>query len=106
MTTRDGIEMTSESGELFEGTVVARVAGEVSVAAAVRAAVRVLLPNRKQMEFRASDLESLLPQGHRARMVWGYVERQDMAGLYARIQAVEGGVGRAAIAPEILFALW
>jgi transposase len=58
------------------------------------------------MELRPSDLESLLPEGHRARLVWGYVERQNLAGLYDRIQAVEGGVGRPAIAPEILFALW
>ncbi len=67
---------------------------------------RVLLPNRSQMEFHASDLESLLPEGHRARIVWGYVERQSLGGLYAGIKAVEGGVGRPAIAPEILFALW
>ena len=67
---------------------------------------RVQKPNRKQLELRPSDLESLLPEGHRARIVWGYVERQDLTGLYARIKAVEGGVGRAAIAPEILFALW
>jgi transposase len=67
---------------------------------------RVLMPNRKQVELRPSDLESLLPEGHRARIVWGYVIRQNKAGLYAGIKAVEGGVGRAAIAPEILFSLW
>lgn len=67
---------------------------------------RVLLPNRKQMEFRASDLESLLAEGHRARLVWAYVERQDLKKFYAGIRAVEGGVGRAAIAPEVLLALW
>jgi transposase len=67
---------------------------------------RVLMPNRKQMELRASDLESLLPEGHRARLVWAYVERQDMKGFYRDIRAVEGGVGRGAIAPEILLALW
>jgi transposase len=67
---------------------------------------RVLLPNREQMEFRASDLESLLPEGHRARLVWSYVERQDLKGFYAGIRAVEGGVGRSAIAPEILLSLW
>lgn len=67
---------------------------------------RVLLPNRKQMEFRASDLESLLAEGHRARLVWAYVERQDLKRFYASIQAIEGGVGRPAIAPEILLALW
>jgi len=68
--------------------------------------VRVLHPNRHQLELRPSDLDSLLPEGHRARLVWGYVERQNLEGLYAEIKAVEGGVGRAAIAPEILFALW
>jgi transposase len=68
--------------------------------------VRVQKPNRNQLELRPSDLDSLLAPEHRARIVWGYVERQDMSGLYAGIKAVEGGVGRAAIAPEILFALW
>ena len=27
---------------------------------------RVLMPNRAQLELRASDLDSLLPEGHRA----------------------------------------
>ena len=67
---------------------------------------RVLSPNRGQMEFRASDLESLLGEGHRARLVWSYVERQDLGRFYEGIRAVEGGVGRSAIAPEILLALW
>lgn len=67
---------------------------------------RVLLPNRKQMELRASDLESLLSEGHRARLVWAYVERQDLQAFYQDIRAVDGGVGRSAIAPEILLALW
>lgn len=67
---------------------------------------RVLLPNRGQMELRASDLESLLAEGHRARLVWAYVERQDLKGFYEDIRAVEGGAGRSAIAPEILLALW
>jgi transposase len=58
------------------------------------------------MELRASDLESLLPEGHRARLVWASVERQDLTRFYEGIRAVEGGVGRSAIAPEILLALW
>jgi transposase len=72
----------------------------------VKRPARVLMPNRRQIELRPSDLESLLPEGHRARMVWGYVERQELSGLYAGIKVVEGGAGRTAIAPEILFALW
>jgi transposase len=72
----------------------------------MKSQARVLLPNRKQLELRAADLESLLSAGHRARLVWAYVERQDLEAFYADIRAVEGGVGRAAIAPEILLALW
>ena len=71
-----------------------------------KARARVLMPNRRQMELRPSDLESLLPEGHRARVVWGYVERQDLSAMYEPIKAVEGGAGRTAIAPEIVFALW
>ena len=71
-----------------------------------RAVTRVLMPNRAQMELRASDLESLLPEEHRARLVWAYVEQVDLSGIYAGIKAVEGGSGRAAIAPEILLGLW
>jgi transposase len=69
-------------------------------------APRVLLPNRQQMEMRPVDLESLLPEDHKARIVWGYVEQQDLSALYERIKAVEGGVGRPAIAPQILMPLW
>src|SRR5512144_2915442 len=73
---------------------------------AVRGVVRVLMPNRAQVELRASDLDSLLPEGHRVRMVWAYVEQADLSRMYAGIRAVEGGSGRTPIAPEILFALW
>jgi transposase len=67
---------------------------------------RLLQPNRAQIELRASDLESLLPEDHRARMVWGYVERQDLSRLIAAIKARGSQAGRAAIDPHILFALW
>jgi transposase len=69
-------------------------------------AARVLRPNRTQIELRASDLESLLPEAHRARVVWGFVERSDLSALYAAIKSREGGAGRTAIAPEILLTLW
>ena len=67
---------------------------------------RVLMPNRTQLELRPCDLEALLPAGHRARLVWGWVMRADLSGMYALIRAVEGGSGRTPIAPERLFALW
>lgn len=69
-------------------------------------AVRLLQPNRLQVELRASDLESLLPEDHRARLVWGYVVRQDLSQLIEAVKARGSNAGRAAIDPHILFALW
>jgi transposase len=64
------------------------------------------MPNRNQIIMRPVELELLLPQGHLARTVWRYVEKQDMTSFHAEIKAFEGGAGRPPIAPEILFALW
>ena len=36
-------------------------------------APRLLEPNRKQVELRASDLESLLPEEHCAQLVWAWL---------------------------------
>lgn len=69
-------------------------------------AARLLQPNRSQIELRASDLESLLPEDHRARLVWGYVVRQDLSQLIEAIKARGSNAGRAAIDPRIVFALW
>ena len=69
-------------------------------------APRLLQPNRTQIELRASDLESLLAQDHRARLVWGYVVRQDLSALLDEIKARGSNAGRARIDPRILFALW
>ena len=102
----------ASSGELFDDLPlpedVEAVARRTAAAAAATAAApaRVILPNREQIELRPMDLQSLLPEGHRARLVWAWVERQDLSGMYAAIKAREGGVGRSAIAPQILLGLW
>lgn len=62
--------------------------------------------NRAQVLLRPVDLEGLLPEDHRARVVWAYVEGLDRTLLYQGIQAVEGEVGRPATDPKILLALW
>lgn len=67
---------------------------------------RVQRPNRTQLEFRPVDLEALLPDDHRARVVWEFVEGLDLGPFYEAIKAVEGHAGRPAIDPAILMALW
>ena len=69
-------------------------------------APRMETANRTQLELTPTDLESLLPPGHAARLVWRFVEGLDLSAFYARIRAREGSVGRPAIDPKILIALW
>ncbi len=67
---------------------------------------RLQRPDRDQITLRPSDLESLLPADHRARLVWAFVEGLDLGPLYQRIRAVEGHPGRPPIDPAILVSLW
>ena len=62
--------------------------------------------NRAQLEWRPVDLDSLLPDEHRARIVWDYVLGLDLTPLYRDIQAVEGHAGAPATDPRLLLALW
>jgi transposase len=52
------------------------------------------------------DLESLLPEDHRARSVWAYVEGLDLTPLYHATAVVDGEAGRSATDLKLLLALW
>jgi len=54
---------------------------------------RVLRANRAQLELRPTDLESLLPEDHRARAVWEFVNGLDLSRWYEAIRSVEGEGG-------------
>lgn len=78
--------------------------GVSSDVSAVRARVKRAV--RDQIQWRDASLEQLVPKDHRVRAVWAYVNSLDLTPLYRKIQAVEGGVGRDAVDPKILMALW
>ncbi|MFN9677059.1 MAG: hypothetical protein ACK58C_05565, partial [Betaproteobacteria bacterium] len=63
--------MTESADDLFKGQDLPRgppaAAVAMPAAAPAVAAARVLRPERRQIQMRASDLESLLQPGHRAR---------------------------------------
>ena len=61
---------------------------------------RLLDPNRLQVELRAADLESMLPEDHWARLVWGYVVRHDLSRLIEAIKARGSNAGCAAFDPR------
>ena len=98
--------MPSEEPDLFGPMPLAAGVGDKPAAVGSMTTARVIMPNRRQIELRPMDLESLLPEGHRARLVWAWVERQDLSAMYAAIKVRQGGVGRSAIAPQILLGLW
>ena len=73
---------------------------------AQRGVARTKYPERTQVEMRLLALDQWLDADHRVRTVWRYVESLDLSELYEPIRATEGNVGRDAIDPRILFALW
>ena len=64
------------------------------------------LPERRQITWRDTSLEQMLDDNHVVRTIWTYVDSLDLSTLYENIKAVEGGVGRDAVDPRILLALW
>ncbi len=111
MTTATDLDEVNSSAGLFEdlpepSAAQVQEAREQAASKRSQGEPRLRQPNRAQVELRASDLESLLGEDHRARLVWGYVERQDLSALLDAIKARGAAPGRRAIDPRILFALW
>jgi transposase len=67
---------------------------------------RLKRANRGQVEWQVVDLDSLLPEDHKARIVWAWVQGVDVQPLEAKIKAVEGQAGQNAIDPRIKLGLW
>lgn len=68
--------------------------------------VRVKRPQRFQIQWRDASLDQLIPRDHRVRAVWAYLDSLDLSPLYQNIRACEGHVGRDAVDPQILMAIW
>src|SRR5260370_19601629 len=52
------------------------------------------------------DLDSQLPDDHRARLVWAFVEGLDLSEFYDRIKARDAVAGRPATDPQVVLAVW
>jgi len=70
------------------------------------AAARLRTAERRQVALRAVCLDDLVPNDHRVRMVWRFVEGLDLTALLVGIKAVEGRPGHPPADPRILLALW
>ena len=81
MNTESTDPKAGEGQDLFGLKPVAAVEGGKPAVVGSVTTARVILPNRTKIELRPMDLESLLPEGHRARLVWAWVERQDLSAM-------------------------
>jgi transposase len=67
---------------------------------------RLRFAERMQTRWRPASLDGLLPDDHRVRLVWSFVEGLDVTALLATIKAVDGRPGHPPADPRILLALW
>lgn len=86
-------------GELQERT---KLQGDASPLGAPR----LREPKRDQIELRAVDIESLIGEDHRVRVIWAYVEALDLSEFEHRIKARGERPGHPATSPRLLLALW
>jgi transposase len=75
-------------------------------ARATKAAVRVRVPERRQVAMVVQCPDDLIPGQHPARMVMALVETLELSGFSETIKAREGVAGRDATDPRLLVALW
>jgi len=68
--------------------------------------LRLSRPVRNQVEMVMQELDALIGPEHRARVIWGLVERLDLSQLYTPIRVATDTPGRAATDPKVLLALW
>ena len=68
--------------------------------------VRVIGPDRAQLRWEMVDLDSQLPDDHRARLVWAFVQGLDLGEFYDRIKARDEVAGRPATDPQVVLAVW
>ena len=67
---------------------------------------RVLRPVRQQLQWVARDLETVVPQDHPARAIWGLLEDLELSSFYGSIKAVLDRPGRPTTDPQVLLAVW
>jgi hypothetical protein len=67
---------------------------------------RIISPERAQLRWEMVDLDSQLPDDHRARVVWAFVQSMDLTELYDRIKARDDVAGRPATDPQVVLAVW
>jgi hypothetical protein len=67
---------------------------------------RLVSINRRQLVLHSVDVDRLIGEDHRARLIWELVGRLDLGPYHAQIASVEGHAGRELTDPQLLISLW
>lgn len=72
----------------------------------LRSKIRLSVPIRNQVEVQINALDDLLPDEHKARFIWEYVNKMDLSHLMLKVKSTESNAGRPAIDPRLLLSIW
>jgi len=67
---------------------------------------KLINPTRLQIEMQMKCLDEMLPQGHKARLVWEFVEKMELTSCLDEIYSFKDAAGRPTTSPKILLSLW
>jgi transposase len=63
-------------------------------------------PCRDQIEFKYACLDNQIPEDHRARKIWDFVEAMDTSICLEYVNSMSFSVGRPTTDPKVILALW
>ncbi len=67
---------------------------------------KIRKPVRNQLEFQMMALDDLIPEDHKAKFIWNFVQKMNTDPCFQRIKSLICGPGRYATDPELIFCLW
>jgi transposase len=67
---------------------------------------KIRYAQRDQVELQTLSLDGLIPEDHRVRDVWAYVEELDVTDLVSKIRSLRGEAGAPSFDPRTLLTLW
>jgi transposase len=67
---------------------------------------KIVYPKRNQTEFQMFCLDDLIPEDHKVRDIWEFVEKMDIDVCYEQILSFQGIAGRSTTSPLVLLCIW
>lgn len=77
-----------------------------SIKSSIENRYKIIYPNRIQREFQMFCLDDLIPEDHKARAVWEFIERMNIDSCFDDILTFENAPGRSTTSPKVLLCLW